>query len=267
MNQVFFMDKASQKQLLGQLEEAVIDSGALIKENWQNPKEIKHKGRIDLVTQTDLQIEERLKHSLGKILPEADFLAEESASSWKNSDLLWIIDPLDGTTNFAHSLMQVAVSVALWRKNRIELGLIYIPLTGEIFSAKFGQGAYLNKTEIAVSQTEDLEQSLVATGFPYDIREKSDQILPPLKEVLVNCRGVRRMGSAAIDLAYTACGRFDGYFEQGLKPWDTAAGWLMVQEAGGKVTLYSPNQEYYLQAPTILATNGRIHNNLATLLT
>ena len=254
-------------QVLEDAERAVIDAGKLIKDNWQDPKDVQHKGRIDLVTGTDLQVEQELKDSLYKILPEADFWAEESDSSAKDSDLMWIIDPLDGTTNFAHSLFPVAVSVALWHNGAIQLGIIYIPMTGELFRARSGNGAYLNQKPISVSETGELEQSLIATGFPYDIREKSDEVVPLLEKVLVNCRGLRRMGAAAIDLAYTACGRFEGFYEQGLKPWDTAAGWLIVEEAGGRVSQYNPGQKYNLLAPSILATNGRIHHSLGELLT
>lgn len=203
---------------------------------------------------------------MSRIFPQAEFWAEESASSVKDSDLCWIIDPLDGTTNFAHSLVNVAISVALWQNSGIKLGIVYIPVTGEVFQAMANMGAYLNDQPISVSQTPDLDRALIATGFPYDIREKPEQVINPLRKVLVSCRGVRRMGAAAIDLAYTACGRFDGFYEMGLQPWDTAAGLLLVQEAGGKVTQFSPLKEYHLQAPNILASNGTIHNDLGNLL-
>ena len=259
-------ERDSTQQILEETEKVVVNAGELIRHNWQEPREIEHKGRIDLVTKTDVQVEQALKDSLSKILPEADFWAEESASAAKDSNLIWIIDPLDGTTNFVHYLMHIAISVALWQDEEVKLGIIYLPLTGEIFRARARNGAYLNQNPISVSPTSELEEALIATGFPYNIREEANQVVPNLQRVLLNSRGIRRLGAAAVDLAYTACGRFDGFFEQGLKPWDTAAGWLLVKEAGGKITQYAPSQKYSLQAPTILATNAKVHDSLGNLL-
>ncbi len=254
------------EDILDQLTEAVIDAGQIILRNWDQPKNVYHKGKIDLVTQTDVEVEKSLKEKLQAILPEATFLAEETSNQKKLEDITWIIDPLDGTTNYTHSLQQVAISVALWKTDRIEMGIIYVPQTEEVFQGLAGKGAFLNQKSIAVSQESQLEQSLIATGFPYDIEEKIDLVLPPLRQVLLNCQDVRRMGAAAIDLAYVACGRFEGFYEMGLKPWDTAAGWLLVEEAGGQVSQFSPIQEYYLNSKTILATNKKIHYPLGQLL-
>lgn len=253
-------------RLLAEAGAAVTAAGSIIRDHWTKPKAIRHKGRIDLVTATDLAVEEDLKARLNQLLPEAGFLAEETDSAGSQAEWLWIVDPLDGTTNFAHGLPEVAVSVALWHVDSPCLGFVYLPMLGEMFQAAAGAGAWLNEKPIRVSERDDLEQCLVATGFPYDVRERIDEVMPPLRQVLLHCRGLRRMGAAAVDLAYTACGRLDAFFESGLKPWDTAAGWLLVQEAGGRVTRYHPEQPHVLDAPDILASNSRIHRALARLL-
>lgn len=245
---------------------AVHASGSIIREHWYQPRDIQHKGRIDLVTATDLAVEKDLTARLKQLLPQAELLAEETASQDKQAEWLWVIDPLDGTTNFAHSIPLVAVSVALWHRQAPVLGIVSLPMLEETFQAISGKGAWLNGQPIQVSPQDDLEQSLVATGFPYDITERIDQVMPPLHRVLTHCRGLRRMGAAAVDLAYTACGRFEGFFETGLKPWDTAAGWLLVEEAGGTVSRYDAVTPHSLNAPDILATNGRIHTSLSALL-
>jgi myo-inositol-1(or 4)-monophosphatase len=156
--------------------------------------------------------------------------------------------------------------VALWHKGAIQAGVVHLPCTDETFTAARGQGAWCNKEPIRVSSAASLEQSLVATGFPYDVPEQVERIISPLRRVLCACRGVRRMGAAAIDLAYTACGRFDGFYERDLKPWDTAAGWLLVEEAGGRVSRFDPVAAYDIRADTVLASNGAIHAELGALL-
>ena len=260
------MDLKNPTKLAGAAEKAVIKAGELIETHWSQPKDIRHKGRIDLVTETDLQVEALLTEELRTILPEADFLAEESARDLSPGSLTWVIDPLDGTTNFAHNLPLVAVSVALWQEERIVMGFVYLPILKELFQAVRGQGARLNHQPIRVSSQSDLEQSLVATGFPYSVRERLEEIMPAFGRVLSQSRGLRRLGSAAIDLAYTACGRFEGFYELGLKPWDTAAGWLLEEEAGGKVTGFDPGEAYTLGADSILATNGLTHEALAACI-
>lgn len=252
--------------LLTKTQEAVFEAGQIIRKNWSCPKNIKYKGRIDLVTETDPLVEKKLKKSLSTIMPPATFLAEETDNKTPLGEWTWIIDPLDGTTNFAHQLFSIAVSVALWHESHIELGIVYLPLLDEMFWAKLGQGAHLNGEPITVSEETDLEKSLIATGFPYDVQQRINEVIPPFQNVLYYCQGVRRLGAAAVDLAYTACGRFSGFYELGLKPWDTAAGCLLVQEAGGKVTTFDPDQPYFLGSDSILASNGKIHTRLANLL-
>ncbi|MFP4213838.1 MAG: inositol monophosphatase family protein [Desulfohalobiaceae bacterium] len=254
------------RDILDKTADCVLQAGSIILDHWQKQGQLRHKGRIDLVTDTDLAVEEHLKKGLGSILPEAGFLAEESSPDQDPGHLCWIIDPLDGTTNFVHRLPAVAVSVALYQEGQLVLGLVHLPKTGELFQALQGQGAFLGPEPIHVSSQADLEGALIATGFPYDIQDRLQEVLPRLERVLARSQGVRRMGSAAVDLAYTACGRLDGFYEQGLKSWDTAAGQLLVQEAGGRVSRFDPQQEHGLGEQDILASNGLIHAELSRAL-
>ncbi len=252
--------------LLQQLLQPVRQAGELVRHGWHSAKEIRFKGRIDLVTETDLEVENFLRAELSHILPEAGFLAEETASQSELGRATWIVDPLDGTVNFAHQLQHVAISIALWHQEAVQIGVVSLPILGETFTAVRGQGAWLNQSPIQTTATANLEHALLATGFPYNIREELDQVIPCLKAVLSRCRGVRRLGAAAVDLAYTACGRLDGFYEMGLKPWDTAAGWLLVEEAGGAVTRLKALEPYSLFSKTILATNGALHADVSRLL-
>ena len=236
---------------------------------WHAPREIRHKGRIDLVTTADLALEKLLKDRLGALLPGAGFLAEESTPAAdlgkKLNGPTWIIDPLDGTTNFAHGFPFVAISVALWDEGDVQLGLVHLPVLGELFHAAKGSGAYLNGAQVRVSSTPDLENSLVATGFPYSVREQLPPILGWMETMLRLTQGIRRPGSAASDLAYTACGRFDAFYEINLKPWDMAAGWLLVREAGGRVSKMD-GSAFDLRTPSILASNTLLHPEMVAAL-
>ena len=189
----------------------VKESGAIIGANHAHPHTIRHKGRIDLVTETDIAVEAFLKERLATLAPQAGFLAEESAEDLSLPDTCWIIDPVDGTTNFAHGLPLTVTSVAYRLNGEIVLG-------------------------IGVSSVTACENALVATGFPYEIASRVDEILERMRPVLSSCQGVRRCGAAALDLAWTACGRFDAFYEDELKPWDMAAGALLVTEAGGSIS-------------------------------
>ncbi len=261
---------------LDRAREAALAAGAIVRDHWDKPRQIRHKGRIDLVTQTDLAVEEALRETLEAILPDAAFLGEETASEQGarlEPDLLtrrdapvWIVDPLDGTTNFAHKLPFVALSLALWDGDGLALGVVHNPILQETFTAARGRGAFLNGEPCAVTATDTLQESLVATGFPYDVPEHAERVARWLAAVLKTTRGVRRYGSAALDLAYLACGRYDAFYELHLKPWDTAAGVLLVQEAGGAVSRMDGATPHDLFAPDILATNGRIHTATAALL-
>ncbi len=252
--------------LLGKTIEAVASAGELIVEANKKPRNIKYKGKIDLVTDTDLAVELALKERLAKVLPGSTFLAEETASDAELGDNTWIIDPVDGTTNFAHGLPMVATSVGLWQDGRMKLGVVNLPLMGEMFAAAKGEGATMNGKPISVSAIGELEKALLATGFPYAIGDHLEMLMKQLRRVLKASQGVRRPGAAALDLAYVACGRYDGFYESALNPWDTAAGWLLVEEAGGKVSQYDDNTDYAFGAPSIMATNGLIHSALGKLV-
>ncbi|GFK94334.1 Inositol-1-monophosphatase [Fundidesulfovibrio magnetotacticus] len=252
--------------LVGDALAAVADAGRIVLNNWDAPSDVRRKGRIDLVTETDLAVEEALKESLSRLLPGSTFLGEESAASLDPGELTWIVDPLDGTTNFAHRLPFVATSVALWMGGKSVLGIVHAPALGETFHAVAGGGAFLNASPLAVSAVDRLEDALVATGFPYTVREDIRELMDWLEKMLVHTQGVRRPGAASIDLAYVAAGRFDVFYEVGLKPWDTAAGWLLVEEAGGRVTAFDPAQAYHLRSRSVLASNGPLHEAAAGLL-
>ncbi len=225
----------------------VLETGRWIQSmvNTIEKEDIQYKGTNDLVSFVDQTAEKQLKEGLGRLLPEAGFVAEESASDYSEvgDGYYWVIDPLDGTTNFLHRLPVYAVSVGLIYQKQPILGLIYEPNRDELFYAALGQGAFLNGRPMNVSTQNQLSQSLLATGFPYYDFSYQDQYLALLKELMQKSHGLRRMGAAAIDLAYTACGRFEGFFEANLKPWDVAAGKIIIEEAGGKVTNFSGGNE------------------------
>ena len=254
------------QRMLDGLLGAVNHAGEIVREAATKAKKIIHKGRIDLVTETDMAVEAMLKEELAKLLPGSDFLAEETAKDTPLGEFTWIIDPIDGTTNFAHGLPFVANSIGLWHEDRVVLGVVNLPLMGEIFTAIEGQGAFMNGQPITVSGETNMERSLLATGFPYDIDTHLDTVLRHFKTLLPLTQGIRRPGAAALDLAYVACGRYDGFFESALNPWDTAAGILLVKEAGGRVSEFDAGIPYEFGSSTILATNGGIHEELSRLL-
>jgi myo-inositol-1(or 4)-monophosphatase len=247
--------------------QAAREAGTMIKKDWAGPKKVTHKGRIDLVTQTDVMVEKMLVDRLATIIPGSTFWSEEIHADSGLHKSTWIIDPIDGTTNFVHQLPFVATSIALWNDGEPVLGVINLPVMEEVFHAVKGQGAYCNGERILVSQAGDLGSCVVATGFPYTIAKEIDPVISSLKRVLLTTQGVRRAGAAAVDLAYTACGRVDGFYEIGLKPWDTAAGILLVTEAGGRISRFDPDSPYSLGDRDILASNGSIHHALGACIT
>jgi myo-inositol-1(or 4)-monophosphatase len=214
----------------------------------------------------DARVESLVVGRLRAAFPDDGILAEEGGAAAGRSTRRWIIDPLDGTTNYAHGLPIFAVSVALEADGRIELGVVYDPNLDELFVAERGAGASVNDTPLAVSATASLDESLLATGFPYNVRETPDNNLAEYGAFSLRCHGVRRMGSAVIYLAYVAAGRIDGYWELSLGPWDAAAGSLLVEEAGGRVTNLAGGP-LDLAAPTVVASNGRIHEAMLQVLT
>jgi myo-inositol-1(or 4)-monophosphatase len=233
--------------------------GEWIKDQQKNLKleQIEHKGLNDLVSYVDKTAESILVEKLSKLFP-AGFLTEEEVTKNIKDEFVWVIDPLDGTTNFVHGLPIYSVSIALKMKEEYIAGVVNIPETKEIFSAIRGKGAKLNGQSIVVSESTDLHNSLIATGFPYHDFDRLEDYLRLLKKFILTTRGVRRFGSAAIDLAYTAAGRFDAFYEYGLNEWDVAAGSLILEEAGGKVTSWKGDDKFVSHA-TILASNGSIH--------
>jgi len=214
-----------------------------------------------LVTYVDKNAEMILVDGLKKILPEAGFLTEENTIEQTKNDWQWIIDPLDGTTNFIYKIPVFAISVALAYRNEIQLGIVYELNRDECFTAIKNEGAFLNGQLISVSATQQLKDSLVATGFPYYDYALLDNYISLFKELMTDTRGIRRLGSAAIDLCYTACGKFDAFFEYSLSPWDVAAGALILQEAGGKITEFSGGTNW-LYGKQILGCNQQIFDEI-----
>lgn len=224
----------------------VKETGDFIRQEAQNfdKSKIEYKGKNDMVSYVDKEAEKRLVKGLAEILPGSGFIAEEGTSSKRSDSYNWIIDPLDGTTNFTHGLPIYCISVALMKRNELALGVVYELNRDECFHAAKGAGAYLNHMPIKVSEVKTLENALLATGFPYYDFEQMNKYLKILNDFMQNTHGLRRMGSAAIDLVYTACGRFEGFFEYNLNAWDVAAGALIVQEAGGKVTDFKGGNDF-----------------------
>lgn len=239
-------------------------AGRLLKDNLKRRFGVSKKGRIDLVTEMDVASETCIVDHLLKRFPDHEVLAEEQGKHGQSSPFKWIIDPLDGTTNYAHGFPCFAVSIALEVQGEVQVGVVYDPNQEETFLARRGQGAELNGKPIRVSREARLVDSLVATGFSYR-QEKMAENLKHFGRISLEVRAVRRIGSAALDLCYVACGRFDGYWELTLHPWDVAAGKLLVEEAGGRVTRLdgSPASIY---GEEFLATNGRIHEAMSRIL-
>ncbi len=241
------------------------DAGSILLEKFGRKITISKKGDINLVTEADLAAEALIVERIKSYYPKHAILAEESGvTEVAGSEHKWIIDPLDGTTNYAHGYPCFAVNIALEHNGEIVVGVTYDPTRDEMFAAESGQGATLNGRKISVSETETLKDSLIVTGFPYNFAEKPD-FADPWAKFLLNARGVRRDGSAALDLAYTACGRFDGFWEEGLNPWDMAAGVLLIREAGGTISDYQ-GLPFSIYTPPMCASNGLIHREMLGVL-
>jgi myo-inositol-1(or 4)-monophosphatase len=219
------------------------------------------KGFNNLVSYVDKTAEQMFIKGLQDILPEAGFIAEESEDIYRKSEFNWVIDPLDGTTNFIFNLPFYCTSVALMKNDIVVLGVIYDPVHRECFYASRGGGAFLNGDTILVSKTSTMIRSLIATGFPYDDFDKFDEYINFLGALTKKSKGIRRLGSAALDMAYVACGRFDCFYEYGLSAWDVAAGALIIEEAGGKVTDFK-NGDHYIFGENILVANEMIHREM-----
>ena len=229
---------------------------------------ITNKGAIDLVTEADVAAENLIIERIRSYHPQHGILAEESGEAvlvgGKRSDWKWIIDPLDGTTNYAHGYPCFCVSIALEHKGMLEIGVVYDPVRDEMFAAERGKGATLNSRTIRVSDVDELSRAMVCTGFPYNVRERPN-FTRDFANFTMAAQAVRRDGSAALDLAYVACGRFDGFWEDGLSPWDIAAGMLLIEEARGKVTNFD-NQPLSVYTLKVLASNGLVHDDMLRVL-
>jgi myo-inositol-1(or 4)-monophosphatase len=237
------------------------ESGRLLRDRLGTQLEVTHKGIINLVTDVDLASEQLIREAIATHYPRHQILAEEGGLAESSSDYRWIVDPLDGTTNYAHGFPIFAVSIGLEYRGEIILGVVYDPARDELFSAERGAGAALNNRPIRVSGTTDLSKSLLSTGFPYDIRTSRLTNLDHWSNFALAAQALRRTGAAAIDLCYVACGRFDGFWELTLSPWDMAAGSLIVEEAGGRLTdmTGSPFSAY---KPDVIASNRHIHDQM-----
>jgi len=254
------------QEFLHVAQDAAYQAGALLKDNWLKAKTIEIKTDIvDLVTNVDKASDALITQILRTHFPTHQIIAEESAISGQPSDYRWYIDPIDGTTNFAHSFPHFAVSIALAHKTQMIVGVVYDPLRDELFRAARGDGATLNGRPIHVSPTPQLDQSLVLTGFPYDRRQRSEYYLRFYQAFMLRTQGVRRCGSAALDLCYVASGRADAFWEWRLHPWDTAAGSLIVEEAGGKMSDFFGNS-FDITGEQTLASNGLLHLEMIEVL-
>ncbi len=256
------------------LEKIVSEANTLIRKTGQFLKseitkikttDIEHKNSHDFVTYVDKTSEKMLVEGLSSILPEAGFLTEEKTTVQSEKRLRWIIDPLDGTTNYIHGLPPYSISVALINGEQLIAGIIYDVPHNELFYAWHNGGAFLNGHPIQVSTTSKVFDSFLATGFPFKDYRLLDNYMMTLRYFMENSQGLRRLGSAAVDLAYVACGRFDGFYEYSLQPWDVAAGILIVKEASGKVSDFSGGNNF-LFGQEIIATNSAIFNEMQTTI-
>jgi myo-inositol-1(or 4)-monophosphatase len=240
-------------------------AGTIIKNRWHDRGSIEQKStEIDLVTEVDRACEAAILDVLRSRFPEHAIIAEESGGA-ADREFVWLVDPLDGTTNFAHGYPQVSIALALRRGSDTIFGLVSDPMRDELFVARRGGGATLNDAPLAVSRTAELAASLLASGFPYDRREHADFYLSFFKAFMLRTQGIRRAGSAALDLCWVAAGRVDGFWEWKLKPWDTAAGALVVEEAGGRVSDFQGERHDAFGVET-LASNGMIHREMVAVL-
>lgn len=244
--------------------EAARAGGAIVAKHFGAPLDPEYKSKFDPVTAVDRAAEAAVLSILRQHRPADAIMAEESGGTVAE-DRHWIVDPLDGTVNFIHGIPQVSVSVALYEGTKGLVGVVYDPLRDELFSAAYSEGARLNGHVISVSSTPELGRAVVATGFPYDHDEKAEELAIVVREVLKSVNGLRRFGSAALDLAWVAAGRFDAYWELGIAPWDGAAGEILVREAGGIVT--DPlGRDSTPMMGLVVATNGHLHDELRTII-
>lgn len=245
---------------------AAFESGEILKSYFEKEFEIESKEIIsNLVTEVDKKSETKIIEIIKSEFPDHNILSEEIGALNTKNNTKWIIDPIDGTINYAHSIPLCCVSIGLEINGTIEMGIVYNPFSGEIFFAEKNKGSYLNDHKIKVSKENSLYKSLLVTGFPYDTSGNPNKPVEVFAKFVNGDIPIRRLGSAALDLCWTACGRFDGFWEYNLNPWDTAAGYLILKEAGGKITNFQ-GLEYSVYEKEILGTNGLIHNDMLRVI-
>ncbi len=245
---------------------AAKEAGEIQMKYFGRPQSVTYKGEFDPVTEVDRLCDRAIQETIHRSFPDHDILTEESPFQKKGSSWRWIIDPIDGTTNYARGFPFFSVSIGLERDGEMALGVVYYPILNELFVAEKGKGAFLNEKRISVSKTEQLNRSFLATGFPYDVQSHPDLYLQYFRKFLKRSLAVRRPGSAAIDLCYVAAGRFDGFWELKLKPWDMAAATLMVTEAGGRVTDAEARPFDLYSSGLLVASNGLIHTQMLEVI-
>jgi myo-inositol-1(or 4)-monophosphatase len=256
---------AENRDLLAFAEELARGAGDILRRSYGRQQTIHFKGEINLVTDVDRESEEHILGRIREAYPDHGVLSEESPELPSPSPYRWIVDPLDGTTNYAHGYPCFCVSVGVEHAGTVVAGAVYDPLLDELFTASPGTGAFRNGERIFVSKTRELRKSLLATGFAYDVKTSSDNNFDYFRAFVLTGQAIRRDGSAALDLCYLACGRFDGFWELKLKPWDTAAGLLILREAGG-VASRLDGEPYDIHQPDLLASNALIHGQMVEVL-
>jgi myo-inositol-1(or 4)-monophosphatase len=244
---------------------AAKEAGRVQKESFGHFSKVEYKGEIDLVSDMDRLCEQLIVKILSEAFPEHDILTEETPFEGKGFSWKWIIDPIDGTTNYVHGFPFFCTSIGLEAEGEMKLGVVYNPLLDELLYAQKGEGAWLNGKRIFVSRADNLDRGFLCTGFPYDIREHGDFYLSFFREFMVRSQAIRRPGSATLDLCYLAAGRFDGFWELKLHPWDVAAASLMVSEAGGRLTDFQ-GRPYSIYSEETLASNGLIHGEMLKVI-
>ncbi len=246
------------------------EAGDILRHRFGQPHDVRFKGTVDLVTEADKGAEALIAGRIRAAFPDHRLIGEEGARGAQatpgaeTSPYGWLVDPLDGTTNYAHGYPVFCVSIALEHNGSVVVGVVYDPARDELFAAERGEGATLNGRRARVSETDELNRALICTGFPYDVRTRTD-FSRHFRDFIMKAQSVRRDGAAALDLAYVASGRFDGFYEEGLRPWDVAAGVLLVEEAGGRVTHYD-GSPFRIYRPPIAASNGLVHEQMLEVL-
>jgi myo-inositol-1(or 4)-monophosphatase len=243
------------------------EAGEVVREGFGHLQRLDFKGAVNPVTETDEAAEALIRDRLQAAFPDHGILGEEAGGDdWRTSEPIWLVDPLDGTNNFAHAFPFVTVSLALRMKGEVHVGVVFDPLRGETFAAGRGTGAWLNGDPLHVTPTAKLADAFLATGFPYNRRVAADNNVQRLDHFLRRSQGVRRAGSAALDMAYVACGRFDGFWEIRLHPWDVAAAGLIVQEAGGRLSDFAGDMARFASGEEVVASNGHIHDEMLRVI-